>query len=98
MQMEAMVSANPINPLRLFSELRPQLPDNAIVTADSGSAANWYARNLLFGGNIRGSLLGTLATMGPALPYAIGAKFEHPDRPVTGFAGDGAMQMNAWQN
>jgi pyruvate dehydrogenase (quinone) len=94
MRREAMVSADPINPLRLFSELSPQLPDNAIVTADSGSAANWYARNLQFRGNIRGSLSGTLATMGPAVPYGIGAKFAHPDRPVIAFAGDGAMQMN----
>jgi thiamine pyrophosphate-dependent acetolactate synthase large subunit-like protein len=78
MQMEAMVSADPINPLRLFSELSPQLPDDAIVTADSGSAANWYARNLRFRGNIRGSLSGTLATMGPAVPYGIGAKFAPP--------------------
>lgn len=94
MDKEAMVGAHPINPLRLFSELSPQLPDDAIVTADSGSAANWYARNLKFRGNIRGSLSGTLATMGPAVPYAIGAKFAHPQRPVIAFAGDGAMQMN----
>ncbi|MGE2814449.1 thiamine pyrophosphate-requiring protein [Mycobacterium heidelbergense] len=94
MDMEAKVGAHPINPLRLFSELSPQLPDNAIVTADSGSAANWYARNLRFHGNMRGSLSGNLATMGPGVPYAIGAKFAHPDRPVIAFAGDGAMQMN----
>ncbi|MEZ0351073.1 thiamine pyrophosphate-requiring protein [Mycobacterium sp. pR1184] len=94
MHKEAMVDADPINPLRLFAELSPQLPDDAIVTADSGSAANWYARNLKFRGNIRGSLSGTLATMGPAVPYAIGAKFAHPQRPVIAFAGDGAMQMN----
>ncbi|OBG32695.1 thiamine pyrophosphate-requiring protein [Mycobacterium sp. E3198] len=94
MDMEAKVSADPINPMRLFSELSPQLPDNAIVTADSGSSANWYARNLRFRGNMRGSLSGTLATMGPGVPYGIGAKFAHPDRPVIVFAGDGAMQMN----
>jgi pyruvate dehydrogenase (quinone) len=94
MHREAMVEADPINPLRLFSELSAILPDNAIVTADSGSAANWYARNLRFRGNIRGSLSGTLATMGPAVPYGIGAKFAHPERPVIAFAGDGAMQMN----
>ena len=94
MDMEAKVAADPINPMRLFSELSSQLPDNAVVTADSGSAANWYARNLRFRGNIRGSLSGTLATMGPAVPYGIGAKFGHPERPVIVFSGDGAMQMN----
>lgn len=41
-----------------------------------------------------GSLSGTLATMGPAVPYAIGAKFGCPERPAIALAGDGAMQMN----
>ncbi|MCV7099799.1 thiamine pyrophosphate-requiring protein [Mycobacterium palustre] len=94
MEMESKVSADPINPMRLFSELSPMLPDDAIVTADSGSAANWYARCLKFRGNIRGSLSGTLATMGPGVPYAIGAKFGQPHRPVIACVGDGAMQMN----
>jgi pyruvate dehydrogenase (quinone) len=91
---EVMVDANPINPMRLFWELSERLPDNAIVTADSGSAANWYARCLRLTGDMRGSLSGTLATMGPGVPYGIGAKFGHPHRPVVVFAGDGAMQMN----
>jgi pyruvate dehydrogenase (quinone) len=91
---EVMVDANPINPMRLFWELSERLPDNAIVTADSGSAANWYARCLRLTGDMRGSLSGTLATMGPGVPYGIGAKFGHPHRPVIVFAGDGAMQMN----
>jgi pyruvate dehydrogenase (quinone) len=94
MDKEAGVDTDRVNPLRLFSELAVQLPDNAIVTADSGSAANWYARQLRFRPGIRGSLSGTLATMGPGVPYAIGAKFAHPDRPVIAFVGDGAMQMN----
>lgn len=94
MAMEAGVEADPINPMRLFSELSPRLPDDAIVTADSGSSANWYARQLRFRGSMRGSLSGNLATMGPGVPYGIGAKFGCPNRPVIVFAGDGAMQMN----
>jgi pyruvate dehydrogenase (quinone) len=94
MEKEAMVEADPINPMRLFHELSIRLPSNAIVAADSGSAANWYARQLKFHGDIRGSLSGNLATMGPGVPYGIGAKFGHPDRPVIVFEGDGAMQMN----
>ena len=94
MDAEAMVEADPVNPMRLFSELSPRLPENAIVTADSGSSANWYARQLKFRGDMRGSLSGNLATMGPGVPYGIGAKFGNPDRPVIVFAGDGAMQMN----
>jgi pyruvate dehydrogenase (quinone) len=94
MAAEAMVEADPINPMRLFRELSERLPDNAIVAADSGSSANWYARQLRFRGDVRGSLSGNLATMGPGVPYGIGAKFGHPDRPVIVFEGDGAMQMN----
>jgi pyruvate dehydrogenase (quinone) len=94
MDAEAMVEANPVNPMRLFSELSSRLPGNAIICADSGSSANWYARQLRFTGDMRGSLSGNLATMGPGVPYGIGAKFGHPGRPVIVFAGDGAMQMN----
>ena len=43
---------------------------------------------------MRGSLSGTLATMGPGVPYVIGAKWAHPDRPAIALVGDGAMQMN----
>src|SRR5918999_1610698 len=91
---QAKVEADPINPMLLFWELSARLPDNVIVTADSGSAANWYARDLKFRAGMRGSLSGTLATMGPGVPYAIGAKYAHPDRPAVALVGDGAMQMN----
>ena len=94
MKSQAMVDADPVNPLRLFHELSARLPDNAIVAADSGSSANWYARQLKFRADVRGSLSGNLATMGPGVPYGIGAKFGHPGRPVIVFEGDGAMQMN----
>jgi pyruvate dehydrogenase (quinone) len=94
MHAEAEVAADPVNPMLVFRELSTRLPMDAIVTADSGSSANWYARQLKFRGDMRGSLSGNLATMGPGVPYGIGAKFGHPDRPVIVFAGDGAMQMN----
>ncbi|MES1173273.1 MAG: thiamine pyrophosphate-requiring protein [Myxococcales bacterium] len=90
----AALDADPINPQRLFSELSPLLPDACILTADSGSVANWFARNLKLRRGMMASLSGGLATMGPAVPYAIAAKFAHPGRPVIAFAGDGAMQMN----
>ena len=90
----ALTDADQVNPMRIFHELSARMPDNAIVAADSGSAANWYARHLRFTGNVRGSLSGTLATMGPGVPYAIGAKWAHPDRPTIALVGDGAMQMN----
>ncbi|MHA6628553.1 thiamine pyrophosphate-requiring protein [Pseudonocardia sichuanensis] len=94
MERQAMLDADPVNPMRIVWELSQRLPLDAIVTADSGSVANWYARMLRIRGDVRGSLSGTLATMGPAVPYAIGAKFAHPGRPAIALTGDGAMQMN----
>ncbi len=94
LEARAMNDANPINPQRVFRELSSRLPDECILTADSGSTANWYARDLKFRRGMMGSLSGNLATMGPAVPYAIAAKFCHPDRAVIALAGDGAMQMN----
>ncbi len=94
MERRAHVEADPINPQLVFHELDPLLPDNAMITSDSGSAANWYARHLRIRRGMRATLSGTLATMGPGMPYATGAKFAHPDRPVFVLVGDGAMQMN----
>lgn len=90
----AMNDAKPINPQRVFWELSPRLPDNCILTCDSGSAANWYARDLKIRRGMMASLSGGLATMGPAIPYAIAAKYAHPQRHVIAMLGDGAMQMN----
>ncbi|ANL31340.1 thiamine pyrophosphate protein (plasmid) [Rhizobium phaseoli] len=90
----AHVEANPVNPQRVVSELSLRLPDNVVITSDSGSCANWYARDLKMRRGMKGSLSGGLASMGAAVPYAIAAKFAHPERPVVGLVGDGAMQMN----
>jgi pyruvate dehydrogenase (quinone) len=94
LEARAMNDAEPINPQRVFWELSSRLPDECILTCDSGSAANWYARDVKIRRGMMASLSGTLATMGPAVPYAAAAKFCHPDRVVIAMAGDGAMQMN----
>jgi len=94
LEARAMAEAHPVNPQRVFWELSPRLPDRAILTCDSGSAANWYARDVKIRRGMMASLSGGLATMGPGVPYAIAAKFVHPDRPVIAMVGDGAMQMN----
>ena len=90
----AMQDASPINPQRIFWELNKYLPPDAIISADSGTAADWFARDLKLGRGHMASLSGTLATMGPGVPYAIAAKFAHPHRPALALVGDGAMQMN----
>jgi pyruvate dehydrogenase (quinone) len=94
MEDRAMQDADPINPQRLFWELNKHLPEDAVISADSGSSANWFARDLKLKPTHLASLSGTLATMGPGIPYAIAAKFTHPNRPAVALVGDGAMQMN----
>src|SRR3954447_9251980 len=94
LETRAMTKAHPVNPQRVVWEMSPRLPENVIVTSDSGSCANWYARDYRVKRGQMASLSGGLASMGAAVPYAIGAKFAHPDRPVVALVGDGAMQMN----
>ena len=94
MEHRAQLGADPINPQLVFHELSKRLPEGAILSSDSGSSANWFARDVKLRRGMMASLSGTLATMGPGVPYAIGAKFAHPMRPVFALVGDGAMQMN----
>jgi pyruvate dehydrogenase (quinone) len=93
LEARAMTDATPINPQRVFWELSARLPDDVILTADSGTVASWYARDLKARRGMMGTLSGGLATMGPAVPYALTAKMAWPDRPVIALLGDGAMQM-----
>jgi pyruvate dehydrogenase (quinone) len=86
--------AHPINPQRVFWELSEKLPDRAMIACDCGTATAWYASDVRLRPGMIGSLSGTLLTMGPGVPYAIAAKFCHPDRPAIALVGDGAMQMN----
>jgi pyruvate dehydrogenase (quinone) len=82
-----------VRPQALFAALSRHLPDDAVVSSDSGSAANWFARHVRIRRGMKASLSGNLATMVPGVPYAIAAKFAYPDRLAVGTIGDGAMQM-----
>ncbi|MCF6371290.1 thiamine pyrophosphate-requiring protein [Rhizobium halophilum] len=94
LEKRAQAEANPVNPQLVAWELSSRLPDNVVITSDSGSCANWFARDVKMRRGMMTSLSGGLASMGAAVPYAIAAKFAHPERPVIGLVGDGAMQMN----
>ena len=83
-----------MRPQALFAAISRHLPDNAILSSDSGSAANWFARQVRIRRGMKASLSGNLATMLPGVPYAIAAKFAYPDRVAIAMVGDGAMQMN----
>ncbi|MGZ0102087.1 thiamine pyrophosphate-requiring protein [Achromobacter sp. KK8] len=89
----AMVEAKPVNPQRPFLELSSRLPPHSIITCDSGSAANWYARDVQLDEGMMASVSGRLASMGCGVPYAVAAKLAYPGRPVIALVGDGAMQM-----
>ncbi|MCC6681400.1 MAG: thiamine pyrophosphate-requiring protein [Phycisphaeraceae bacterium] len=93
LEARAFQPADPINPQRVFWELSKRLPDNCILAADSGTAANWFARDLKLRDGMMASLSGNLATMCPGVPYVIAAKFAYPDRVAIAMVGDGAMQM-----
>ncbi|GCD75703.1 acetolactate synthase large subunit [Acetobacter pasteurianus NBRC 3299] len=94
LEKRAMASAQPLNPQRVFWELSSRLPENAIITADSGSVANWYARDLKMRRGMKASLSGGLASLGAGTPYAVAGKMAFPERTVIACMGDGAMQMN----
>lgn len=93
MEARAMNSADPINPQYVFWEMSKRLPDNCIISADSGSTASWFAKDLKIRKGMKASLSGNLATMCPGMPYTIAAKFAFPERVAIGLIGDGAMQM-----
>jgi pyruvate dehydrogenase (quinone) len=90
----AMNEAEPLNPQRVFWELSPRIPEKCIIACDTGSGTNWYARDVKIRRGMMASVSGSLATMGPGMPYAIAAKFAYPDRVVLALCGDGALQMN----
>ncbi len=85
---------NQLNPQRVFWELSKRLTEKNILSGDAGTATNWYGNTIKMRRGMMGSLSGSLATMGPAVPYAIAAKFAYPERIPIALTGDGAMQMN----
>ncbi|MDN5815452.1 thiamine pyrophosphate-requiring protein [Yaniella sp.] len=89
----AQTKADPVNPRRVFTTLNDKLPQNAIITADAGSTADWYGFHIKLGRNQMGNLSGRMASMLGAMPYAMAGKFAHPHRPVVCTIGDGAFQM-----
>lgn len=83
----------PMKPQVVAHELGKRLPDNAIVSCDSGTIATWWARHIPAKRGQMHSISGTLATMGCGMPYAIAAQVAYPDRPCIAFVGDGGFSM-----
>ena len=91
---QAHAPADPVNPLRVIWELDQRLPDDVILTADSGTSAYFLGRDIKLRRGMKASVSGSLATMGCGVPYALAAKLSHPERAVIALVGDGAMQMS----
>jgi pyruvate dehydrogenase (quinone) len=87
------LDADPLNPELFFWEFSSRIPDDAIVAADTGMSTTFFARAVKMRRGMKTAISGTLATMGPAVSYALAAKFAFPERPAFAFVGDGAMQM-----
>ncbi len=93
LEKRAMLEAKPLNPQRVFRDLSPKLPKDAMIATDTGSSVFWFARGVRMRPGMQMTHSGALASMGAALPYALAGKFAHPGRPALAFVGDGAMQM-----
>ncbi|MGO3892211.1 MAG: ubiquinone-dependent pyruvate dehydrogenase [Paenalcaligenes sp.] len=82
-----------IHPQYLARVLSEKASDDAIFTADVGTATVWAARYLKMNGKRR--LVGSLThgSMANAMPQALGIKHALPERQVITFSGDGGLSM-----
>jgi pyruvate dehydrogenase (quinone) len=83
----------PMKPQVVAWELGKRLPPDAIVSADSGTIANWFAQYIPARRGQMFSLSGTLASMANGLPYTIAAQIAYPQRTCVAFVGDGGFSM-----
>jgi pyruvate dehydrogenase (quinone) len=90
---KAHIEATPLNPELFYWQLTDRLPADAVLCADTGMSTTFFARAVKVRRGMKTAISGTLATMGPAMSYALAAKFAFPERPAFAFIGDGAMQM-----
>jgi len=93
MELQARRMDKPMKPQVVASALGKLLSENAIVSADSGTVATWWARHIPAKRGQKYSLSGNLASMANGLPYAIAAQLAYPDRQCVAFVGDGAFSM-----
>ncbi|MCI0346544.1 MAG: thiamine pyrophosphate-dependent enzyme, partial [Chloroflexi bacterium] len=91
------LAGEPIHPARLVAEVAAALPDDAIVCVDAGELALWAVEALPAQrpGSLMLSLNSALGGLGMGVPWAVGAKVAHPDRPVIVLAGDGSFGFSA---
>ncbi|MFT4946123.1 MAG: acetolactate synthase-1/2/3 large subunit [Natronomonas sp.] len=70
------------------------LPDDAILTADGGGLQLWMGACLQLSDDQTYMQPGSWATMGSAVPSAMGAALAAPDRDTVALVGDGGLLMS----
>jgi acetolactate synthase I/II/III large subunit len=83
-----------ISPYHFLREVSKALPENAIICADVGQNQMWAAQIIEVKKDQRFLTQGGMASIGSALPMAIGASFAQPDRMIVVITGDGGFQLN----
>ncbi|WP_338788441.1 acetolactate synthase large subunit [Metabacillus sp. FJAT-53654] len=83
----------PLKPQKIISDLRSVLKEEDIVISDVGAHKMWMARMYHTYQPNTCLISNGLASMGIAVPGAIGAKIVHPERTVVAVCGDGSFQM-----
>ncbi|MBO1515454.1 acetolactate synthase large subunit [Metabacillus bambusae] len=83
----------PLKPQKIIADLRSVLKEDDIVISDVGAHKMWMARMYHTYQPNTCLISNGLASMGIAVPGAIGAKIVHPDRTVVAVCGDGSFQM-----
>jgi pyruvate dehydrogenase (quinone) len=89
----ARLEAEPLNPELFFWQLSDRVPDDCLMAVDTGMSTTFFARAVRVRRRMQVGISGTLATMGPALSYALAGKLARPHQPAVALVGDGAMQM-----
>jgi acetolactate synthase-1/2/3 large subunit len=93
---EFLSDATPVNPYRVAYELNEFLTEDTIYVGDGGDVVTVSAQAVLPRGPGRWMDPGPLGTLGVGVPFAMAAKYVHPEREVLAYFGDGAFSMTGW--
>ncbi len=75
----------------IVEAIRPTLSENVILLIDGGNIGQWAHMVLADHYPSRWLTCGASAVVGWGIPGAMGARLEHPDRPILLLSGDGAF-------
>lgn len=91
--MEGNDKESPIRPEQLTTALNRHAASDAVFTVDTGTPCIWSARFLCATPGRRTLASFNHGSMANAMPMAIGAQMEYPERQVIALCGDGGLSM-----